>query len=68
VTTLPVLCVAASHISQRARALLSSAPGRTALGTALTVMLIVTGAGTVGSTLQVHDGFEHAEKHCHHTA
>jgi hypothetical protein len=68
VTTLPVLCVAASHVSQRARALLSSTPGRTALGTALTVLLIVTGAGTVGSTLQVHDGFEHAEKHCHHAA
>jgi Zn-dependent protease with chaperone function len=68
VTTLPVLCVAASHVSQRARALMSSTPGRTALGTALTVLLIVTGAGTVGSTLQVHDGFEHAEKHCHHAA
>jgi hypothetical protein len=30
------------------------------------VLLIVTGVGTVDSTLQVHDGFEHAEKHCHH--
>lgn len=68
VTTLPVLCVAASHVSQRARALLSSTPGRHALGTALTVLLIVTGAGTVDSTLQFHDGFEHAEKHCHHIA
>ena len=68
VTTLPVLCVAASHVSQRARALLSTTPGRTALGTALTVLLIVTGAGTVDSTLQFHDGFEHAEKHCHHAA
>jgi hypothetical protein len=68
VITLPVLCVAASHIAGRTRALLSSAPGRTALGTALTVLLIVTGAGTVDSTLQFHDGFEHAEKHCHHVA
>ncbi len=68
VTTLPVLCVAASHVSGRVRALLSSAPGRTALGTALAVLLIVTGAGTVDSTLQFHDGFEHAEKHCHHVA
>jgi hypothetical protein len=67
-TTLPVLCVAASHVSQRARALLSSTPGRTALGTALTVLLIVTAVGTVDSTLQVHDGFEHAERHCPHIA
>ena len=65
---LPVLCIAASDIGKRARALLAPAPHRSMLTLGISILLIATCAATVGSTLQFHDGFEHSETNCHHRA
>ncbi len=60
-TTLPVLEAVASHITERANALMSPAPRGRAAVAWLTVLLVLAFAATVGSTVQMKGGFEHAE-------
>jgi len=57
----PVLGVATSHVTQRAQALLSPTPGRSALAAWVAVLLIAMLVATLATTAQIHDGFEHAE-------
>jgi Zn-dependent protease with chaperone function len=58
---LPVLGVASSHITQRAQALLAPTPERSALAAWVAVLLLAMGAATLVTTVQIHNGFEHAE-------
>jgi Zn-dependent protease with chaperone function len=57
----PVLGAVASHITDRATALLAPAPRGTAMTATVTILLIATFVATVASTLQIHSGFELAE-------
>jgi hypothetical protein len=57
----PVLGAVASHITDRATALLAPAPRGTALTATVITLLIATFAATLASTLQIHSGFEVAE-------
>jgi hypothetical protein len=56
----PVLGVATSHVTQRAQALLGPTPERSALAAWVAALLIAMCA-TLATTMQIHDGFEHAE-------
>jgi Zn-dependent protease with chaperone function len=57
----PVLGVATSHVTQRARALLAPTPERSALAAWVAVLLLAMCAATLAITVQIHDGFEYAE-------
>ena len=59
--TLPVLGLVGSHVADRARALLAPAPRGAAPTAFMATLLIATIVATVASTLQIHNGFEHAE-------
>ena len=59
--TLPVLALVGSHVADRARALLAPAPRGAAPTAFMATLLIATIVATVASTLQIHNGFEHAE-------
>jgi Zn-dependent protease with chaperone function len=61
VPMVPVLGVATSHVTQRAHALLSPAPERSALPVWMAVLLTVTCLATLTTAMQLHTGFEHAE-------
>ena len=57
----PVLGVATSHVTHRTQALLAPTPDRSALAAWVAVLLIAMCAATLATTMQLHDGFEHAE-------
>jgi hypothetical protein len=57
----PALGVATSHVTQRAQALLAPTPQRSALAAWVAVLPIAMCAATLAVTVQLHDGFEHAE-------
>ena len=59
--SVPVLGVATSHVTDRARALLAPAPRGAGLTLWVMTLLIATAAAAVASTLQIHHGFELAE-------
>lgn len=57
----PVLGAVTSHVTERARALLTPAPRGAAPTAAVTAVLIATCAAALAATLHIHDIFEHAE-------
>ena len=59
--SVPVLGVATSHVTDRARALLAPAPHGAVLTLGVMTLLIATSAAAVASTIQIHQGFELAE-------
>ena len=64
-----VLCATAGGVPGRAQALMNRpAPRRSGLLFGLVALLAVTGVLSLGSVVQIHDGFEHAEIGRHHIA
>jgi hypothetical protein len=59
-----VLCATASGVAARAQALMDTpAPRRSRPVYLLVAMLLITGILSIGSILQIHNGFEKAELH-----
>jgi len=64
-----VLCATAGGVAARAQALMNTpAPRRSRPLYMLVAVLVITAVLTLGSTIQIHNGFEHAELHPDETA